>query len=180
MAAWRMRGLGFAEVIERRSLTKDVPTAKQPGWIFQEDVNKAQFMWRGQRQWGWSVLAGRVTGCRCPVIGSARCRLSPLHQQESHLSGSVRTRPTGVIKSHSKALKASCLSPSQSVLSGLSMGIAFPWPTRSQAPPKYLTYVKTFYYCNTPSRNAKISIFYWWLSWAQRGEVISHDHIISI
>lgn len=126
---------GWMPAPRRDSLSENVTTARHPCWFFQ-DANKAQFHWgvhveqsarEWRLEWAQPILAGRVTGCGCPVIRSAWHRPSPLHQQESHHSGSIRTRPTGVIKSHSKALKASCLSRARFLWAFL-WELPFPWP----------------------------------------------------
>lgn len=124
MRGQSMRRVGFAQVARcqlwRQALT--LRTWPPPGacadfsrrpWI------KPKFHWgthvegstREWSQWVQSILAGRVTGCGCPVIRSAGHRPSPLHQQKSHQRESIKMRPIRIIRFHSKALKTSYLSP---------------------------------------------------------------------
>lgn len=154
-------------------------------WFFQEAMNKAQIplghscggVNKGVESMSTVHLGREGTGCGCPVIKSAGHRPSPLHQQKSHQRGSIRMRPIRIIRSHSKALKTSYLSPPQLFWDSLCE-LPFPLPPMSQEPHKYWPHINTFNSYTTPSRKTIASIFYWWLSWAQRGKVIGHDHTV--
>lgn len=185
MAGRRMRGVWFAELVERWSFPKKVTIAKHC-------ADFPRRMWMKPNLWGkGSVREWRLQWVQCLGREGDRVWVS-CHQICTTLTQPITSaRITSLREGKDEALwghqipqqgiKSSCLSPSWFLQDSLwEPPFPFLWPPRSWAPPKYLAYVKTSYSQSIPFRNAAVSIFYWWRSWAHRGEVTGHDHIISV